>query len=162
MPNPNRVGQTLGRYRLLELLGKGGFAEVYLGEQMYLGTKHAIKVLYSKMLDKENIQKFQDEARRIAHLRHPYIVQVTYFDIEDDTPFLVMDYVPHGSLRERYPKGTRIPLLTAISYVKQLAHNMQPPIVHRDVKPENILLGQNNEVLLSDFGIATIAATYLQ
>lgn len=158
----DRVGQQLGNYRLLRLLGQGGFAEVYLGKHLYLQTHAAIKVLHAQIVD-DNSGSFIMEARTIASLVHPHIVRVLDFGIEMTIPFLVMDYAPHGTLRRRYPNGTLLPLATIVPYVRQLAdalqyaHNVK--LIHRDIKPENMLLGSNNEVLLSDFGIATIART---
>ena len=156
----DRVGQQLGNYRLIRLLGEGGFAEVYLGEHIHLNTRAAIKVLQTQ-LAKDDLEKFRDEARTIAHLVHPHIVRVLEFDIEDKIPFLVMDYAPNGTLRQRHPKGMPIPLSTIVYYVKQLADALQyahdKKLIHRDIKPENMLLGQHNEVLLSDFGIALVA-----
>jgi len=109
----------------------------------------------------EDFNTFRMEARIIAHLIHPNIVRVLEFGMEDKTPFLVMDFAPHGTLRQRHPKGTSLPLPTVISYVKQVADALQSAhderLVHRDVKPENMLLGRHNEVLLSDFGIAILA-----
>src|SRR5947209_8133630 len=156
----DRVGQQLGNYRLIQLLGEGGFAEVYLGEHIYLGTQAAIKVLYTQ-LTSDDVDKFRTEARTIARLIHPHIVRVLDFGVERKTPFLVMDYAPNGTLRQRHPKGTSLPLATIVSYVKQVADALQyahdEKVIHRDIKPENILLGRRNEVLLSDFGIATVA-----
>jgi thiamine transporter ThiT len=153
-------GQKLGNYRLLRLLGKGGFADVYLGEHIYLKTAAAIKVLHTQ-LTSEDMEGFLNEARTIAHLVHPHIVRVTDFGIEGETPFLVMDYAPNGTLRQRHPKGTQLPLSLIISYVKQIAgalqHAHNERLVHRDIKPENMLLGRQNELLLSDFGIALVA-----
>lgn len=153
----DRVGQQLGNYRLVRLLRRGGFAEVYLGKQVYLETEAAIKIL-RKQLGNEERKNFLQEARTIAHLVHPHIVRVLDFGVDGYTPFLVMDYAPHGTLRERYPKSTRLPLPIVISYVKQVAAALQYAhhlnLVHCDVKPENMLLGRHDEVLLSDFGIA--------
>jgi serine/threonine protein kinase len=81
--------------------------------------------------------------------------------MEGTTPFLVMDYAPRDTLRRLYPQGTRLPIETVVSYVKQMASALQyahdRKVVHRDVKPENMLVGHSDEVLLSDFGIALIA-----
>lgn len=160
----DRVGQQLGNYRLTQLLGQGGFAEVYLGEHIYLKTQAAIKVLHAQITDEgESRESFLKEARTIAGLVHPHIVRVLDFGIEQTIPFLVMDYAPYGTLRRRYPPGNPLPLSTIVPYVKQLAsalqyaHNLK--LIHRDIKPENMLLGRSGEVLLSDFGIATIART---
>ncbi len=153
----NRVGQQLGNYYLVRLLRRGGFAEVYLGKQIYLETYAAIKIL-RKQLGNEERKNFLREARTIAHLVHPHIIRVLDFGVDGYTPFLVMDYAPQGTLRQHYPKGTPLPLPTTISYVKQLASALQyahhQNLVHCDVKPENMLFGRHGEVLLSDFGIA--------
>ena len=156
----NRVGQQLGNYRLTRLLGDGGFAEVYLGEHKELGTQAAIKVLKASLPASE-VQNFRTEATTIAKLIHPHIVRVFDFGISGNTPFMVMDYAPNGTLEQQHPTGTPVPLNTIVSYVKQVAEALQyahnTKIIHRDVKPGNMLIGQRNEILLSDFGIAVIA-----
>src|SRR3984893_2491090 len=154
-----RVGHQLGNYQLLRLLGSGAFAEVYLAEHRYLEVPAAIKVLYVRM-EPTTQEQFLREARTIAHLQHPHIVRVLDFGFQDETPYLVMEYTPNGTLRERHPKGTRLSLEQIISYVKQLAPALdyahQQRVIHRDIKPENILLNTNDEVVLSDFGIAVM------
>jgi serine/threonine protein kinase len=117
----DRVGQQLGNYRLTRPLGKGGFAEVYLGEHLRLHTQAAVKVLYARLASHDEVEGFEREAKTVAHLKHPHIVPVLDFDVEEDTPFLVMDYAPNGSLRQRHPKGSSLPLTTVIAYVKQVA-----------------------------------------
>jgi serine/threonine protein kinase len=158
----DRSGQQLGNYRLTRLLGHGGFADVYLGEHVYLKTQAAIKVLHTQ-LTQDTMGDFLAEAQTIARLAHPHIVRVLDFGVENSIPFLVMEYAPNGTLRQRHPRGTPLPLALIVSYVKQIAgalqHAHDQKLVHRDVKPENMLLGLKNEVLLSDFGIATIAQT---
>lgn len=155
----DRIGQLFGNYRLARLLGQGGFADVYLGEQVYLNTQAAIKVLRTRLTD-EDIVHFRNEARTIAHLEHPHIVQVLDFGVEGDIPFLVMMYAPKGSLRQRHPRGAPLPPELIVRYAKQIASALQfahqQKLIHRDIKPENILLGRNDEVLLSDFGIALV------
>jgi eukaryotic-like serine/threonine-protein kinase len=154
------VGQQLGNYRLLRLLGAGGFAEVYLGEHEYLNTQAAIKVLQARLAEDER-ERFLHEARIIARLIHPHIIRVLEFDVEGDVPFLVMDYAQGGNLRQHLPAGVALAPATILPYVKQVAEALQyahaQQLVHRDVKPENMLLGRDDEVLLSDFGIALIA-----
>src|SRR6266536_325134 len=151
------VRQQLGNYRLIQLLGQGNFSEVYLGEHIHLHTQAAIKVLHGQLAS-HDVESFLTEARTLAHLRHPHIIQVLDFGVEGTTPFLVMDYAPNGNLRQHQTKGTLIPLDTIITYVMQVADALQyahqEKLIHRDIKPENMLLGRNNEVLLSDFGIA--------
>jgi WD40 repeat protein len=155
-----RIGQVIGHYRLTRLIGHGGFADVYLGEHIYLGTQAAIKLLTTRLSEEETMH-FQHEAQVIAQLEHPHIVRILDFGIEEQLPFLVMSYAPYGSLRQRYPQGTRLPLETVVAYVKQIAsalqHAHQQRLIHRDIKPENMLLGRNDEVLLSDFGLAVVA-----
>src|SRR2546421_7551101 len=158
----DRVGQQLGNYRLIRLLGRGGFAEVYLGEHQRLMTHAAIKVLSTQLAD-DDVEGFLNEARTIAHLEHPHIVRVLDFDVEEGTPFLVMSYAANGNLRQRYGKGTILPIDTIVSYVKQVAVALQyahdKKLIHRDIKPENMLLGAADTVLLSDFGISVIEHT---
>ncbi len=156
----DRAGQQLGNYRLVRLLGEGAFAEVYLGEHIHLGRQVAIKVLHTQLV-KRDIEKFRNEARTIAALEHPNIVSVIDFGVEDHTPYLILTYGVHGNLRQRHPKGTQVPLAIIVSYVKQVAAALQyahnEKFIHRDVKPENMLLDKHDEILLSDFGIAVMA-----
>ncbi len=158
----DRVGQQLGNYRLISLLGQGGFAEVYLGEHIYLGTLAAIKVLRTELASDE-IEHFHSEARIIARLVHPHIVRVLEFGVENTTPFLVVDYAPNGTLRKQHTRGVPLPLPTIVGYVKQIADALQyahdQKVIHRDIKPENMLLGRRNEVLISDFGIALVTGS---
>jgi WD40 repeat protein len=154
------TGQRLGNYRLVRLLGQGGFAKVYLGEHVRLGTQSAIKLLATHLSDTE-AEKFLAEARTIARLEHPHIIRILDFDVEQDIPFLVMSYAPNGTLRQRYPVGIRPPLDVILAYLKQVAAALQyahdEKLIHRDIKPENLLIGRHNELLLSDFGIAMVA-----
>ncbi|GCF06764.1 serine/threonine protein kinase [Dictyobacter arantiisoli] len=156
----DRIGQQLGNYKILRRVGQGGFADVYLGEHIHLRTQAAIKVLQVRLGD-NNIQNFLNEARTIAHLVHPYIVRVLDFGVQDNVPFLVMDYAPHGTFRQRFLQGKPLPPAPLVTYIKQTAAALQyghdKKLIHRDVKPENMLLGPNDEVLLGDFGLALIA-----
>jgi serine/threonine protein kinase len=152
----------LGNYRLIQMLGQGGFAEVYLGEHVYLGTQAAIKVLQANITPSEEAS-FRQEAKIIARLAHPHIVHVLDFDVQAGTPFLVMDYAPGGTMRRRYPRGTCVALPDVVSSVKQIAEALQyahdQKVIHRDLKPENLLIGARQEILLSDFGIALLSQT---
>ncbi len=157
---PDRVGQQLGNYRLTHLLGQGGFAEVYLADHIHLNTQAAIKILHTRLV-RDDIEPFRNEARTIARLMHPHIVRVLDFGAEGQTPFLIMEYAPNGTLRQRHPRDVALPLPTIVAYVKQVAGALQyahnEKVIHRDIKPENMLVGRHNEILLSDFGIALIA-----
>lgn len=155
----DRIGQQLGNYRFLQSLGAGGFAEVYLGEHIHLGTQAAIKLLAAQLTN-EDVERFRNEARTVARLMHPHIVRILDFGIEGRTPFLVMDYAANGTLRSRHPKGSMLPLEIVVGYVQQVADALQyahdRKIIHRDIKPENMLIGRHDEVLLTDFGIAVV------
>ena len=94
----NGIGEQLGNYRLIRLLGRGGFADVYLGEHIYMQTQAAIKVLHTQ-LTPEDVEQFRLEAQTVAKLEHPHIVRVLEFGVEKATPFLVMSYAPNGTLR---------------------------------------------------------------
>jgi len=110
-----------------------------------------------------NVQEFQAEAETTERLVHPNIVRLLDFDIQEETPFLVLDYAPGGSLRARHPKGSQIPLATVRAYLKEIVPALQyahdQNILHRDIKPDNILIGRQGELLLSDFGIAMLSRT---
>jgi eukaryotic-like serine/threonine-protein kinase len=157
----DREGQQLGNYRLVRALGQGGFADVYLAEHIYLKSQLAIKFLRAKVVSQDDLDAFLKEAQTIARLIHPNIIRVTDFGVDGEIPFLVMDYAPNGTLRQRHRVGTALPLNTIVPYVRQIAaalqHAHDEKIIHRDIKPENMLVGRRNEILLSDFGIALIA-----
>src|SRR6266581_1086419 len=153
--------QQVGNYRLKQVLGKGAFADVYLGEHLYLNTPAAVKVLHSG-LDSPTLADFLTEARHISHLVHPHIIRMFDFGLESDVPFLVMDYAPHGNLRQKHPPGVTVPLPLVVTYTVALASALQHAhdqhLVHRDIKPENVLLGQKHEILLCDFGLALLTS----
>lgn len=160
-----QVGQMFGNYRLIQFIGGGGFADVYLGKHRYLNSYAALKVLRTSLNNKE-AKMFLAEAQTLARLRHPNIVRVLEYAIEDGAPVLVMDYARQGTVRTLYPKGTPVPLETIVLYVRQIAAALQYAhdrnIIHRDVKPENMLLDDDFNLLLSDFGLALLAPSSQQ
>ncbi len=159
------VGRQFGNYTLTRLLGKGGFAEVYLAEHVYLKSLAAIKVLLTT-LETSETDRFLTEALTLAALKHPHIVRILDFGIEGDIPFLVMEYAPNGTMQQLYPRGTALTPDLVVPYVNQVASALQyahdQKLVHRDIKPGNLLLQDNNYLLLSDFGLATLAQTSQQ
>jgi outer membrane protein assembly factor BamB len=161
-PTGKYLGRTFGNYRLQKLIGEGGFSEVYLGEHQFLETPAAIKVLNTK-LTRAEFEQFRQEAQTINALHHPGIVRLFDFGVAADIPYMAMSYAPKGSLRELYPAGSRVPLPVVVSLVKQIAAALhyahQQHVIHRDVKPENMLIGPDGELLLSDFGIAVVQHT---
>jgi serine/threonine protein kinase len=166
--------QQFGNYRLIQLLGHGSFASVYLGEHLYLKRLAAIKVLRTVLSAKET-RLFLEEAKILANLSHPHIVRVLEFavaqrwttvrnnKVQENTPFLVLDYAAGGTLRTRYPDGTRLSPGDVVRAIKQVAEALQYAhdcnVIHRDIKPENLLLNERQEVMLSDFGLAVFAPT---
>jgi serine/threonine protein kinase len=158
----DRIGQQLGNYTITQLLGQGGFADVYLGEHIYLKSQAAVKVLQARLSSADDMDSFLKEAQTIARLFHPHIIRIMDFGVAAETPYLVMDYAPKGTLRQKHPRGTPVPLPTVVSYVKQIADALQYAhdevrLIHRDIKPENMLVGRRDEIVLSDFGIALVA-----
>jgi serine/threonine protein kinase len=149
------IGQQLGRYHLLKLLGKGNTTTVYLAEALDNTTPVAIKVLRRDALKSEQ-DTFVHAARVMAHLNHPHIIRLYDFGEQDHALYLVVDYAPNGSVRQRYPRESRVPLETITTYVKQIAQALSyahtQHVAHQHIKPENILLGTNEVILLSDFG----------
>ena len=155
----DRVGQRLDDYLLIRWLGGGSFGDVYLAEHLFEKKLAAIKVL-KVQLTPETMKSFLREARTIR-LHHPHIVPLLDFGLDEQTPFLVMEYAPNGTLRQRHPSGAILAPATLLPYVQQVASALhyahERRLIHRDVKPQNMLLGASHEVLLSDFGIATMA-----
>jgi tetratricopeptide (TPR) repeat protein len=158
------TGQTLGKYRLTERLGRGGMAEVYRAYQPSLERDVAIKVMHSYLAEDEGfVGRFQREAKAVAALRHPHIVQVYDFDIEDDTYYMVMEFIGGETLKQRLrqlnARGQRMPLPD----VAQVFHALCDALdyahaqgrVHRDIKPANVMF-DGERLVLTDFGIASI------
>ncbi len=159
----NRTGQQLGNYRFVRRLGFGASADVYLGEHLYLKSYAALKILHT-ILKEEDVARFLSEAQTLVGLRHPNIVRVLEFIFEQETPVLVIDYAPGGTARQRYQPGSRLPLATTVAYVQQVADALQYAhnhnIIHRDVKPDNILFDSDQHILLSDFGLALLTPSH--
>src|SRR5205823_10334690 len=126
MANPaGREEQQLGNYRLKRLIGEGGFAKVYLGEHIYLRTYAALKVP-KLSLSQDDMVEFLAEARTSVSLDHPHIVRVLECGVEGGvTPYIVMNYAPGGTLRRRYPRGSRLSPALIFSYTKQVTSALQ-------------------------------------
>jgi tRNA A-37 threonylcarbamoyl transferase component Bud32 len=153
----NIVGKSLGRYHVVEQLGEGGMASVFKAYDKSLERYVAIKVIRTEIvMDQEFLQRFQREARALAQLDHPYILKVLDYGEQDGMPYLVMPFAPGGTLKSRmgspwsYQEAAR--LLAPIARALECAH--QQLIIHRDVKPANILFTSSETPILSDFGIA--------
>ena len=148
------------RYRLIRKLGEGGMGEVYLAEDLTMQRQVAIKFIRGALGDPDSytrlLQHFQQEARTLAKLSHPNIVHVYDFGDFDGRPYLVMEYLPGGSLAERM--GAPLPwqeaCKLAATVAKALAFAHSEGVLHRDIKPSNILFTKSGEPMVSDFGLA--------
>ncbi len=158
-------GHTLGKYRILDPLGRGGMAQVYRAYHPQLDRYVAVKVLRSDLVEeKEFLARFSREARAVAALRHPNIVQVYDFDMQDGVYFMVMELLEGNTLKaylnafrstdERMPAGEMLRILT--DALNGLGYAHSEGIVHRDLKPANIMLTRHGQAVLTDFGIAQI------
>ena len=161
-------GQLLGRYLVLEPLGRGGMASVYRAYHAQLDRYVAVKVLHSDLVDDPSfLSRFRREAQAIAALRHPHIVQVYDFDVQDDTYYMVMELLEGDTLKMRLrdyrARGEKVPLgemvRILLDVLDGLAYAHREGMVHRDIKPANILLTRGGEAVLADFGIAHIVGT---
>ena len=156
------IGQSLGRYHILEQLGEGGMATVYKAYDTRLETDVAVKVIRTENILpstlERSLKRFEREAKALARLTHPNIVKVTDYGEYESKPYLVMPYLPGGTLKQKL--GKPIPwqeaarLLIPIAEALDFAHSQN--MIHRDVKPSNILLTQRGQPMLTDFGIAKI------
>ncbi len=162
---PDLAGKTLGKYRIVELIGRGGMSEVYRGYHVRLERTVAVKVLNSQLAQEPDfIHRFEREARSVAALRHPHIVGLFDFDVEDDLMYMVMEYIDGGTLRARLEelnrRGELMPLADALRIFRQIAEALgyahQHGMLHRDIKTSNILLDGAGNAYLMDFGIARI------
>ena len=181
---PDWIGKTIGRVRIEKYLARGGMAEVYLGSHLTLERPVAVKVLHSYIEEEpELLNRFQREAKVVAGLRHPNIVQVFDFDTVDGHPYIVMEYLSGPTLatylRNLHQQNQRIPhhhvarLLKGLTAALDYAHELG--VVHRDIKPGNILLHSKSgqvdptgpltkdiDVILTDFGLVRITSSASQ
>ena len=156
--NQQQPRRQIGPYELRELIGKGGMSQVYKAYQASLDRFVAIKLLSTKLAtDPLFIERFRREARSIARLRHPNIIAIHDFGEENGVYFLVMELIEGRTLRDEMdkgllPPGRLIEILEQIGSALEIAHRNN--IIHRDIKPNNILLDGPQRAVLSDFGIA--------
>ncbi|WP_409253657.1 Stk1 family PASTA domain-containing Ser/Thr kinase [Bacillus sp. SCS-153A] len=156
MLNGRRIS---GRYKILEMIGGGGMANVYLAKDMILDREVAIKMLRLDFANEEEfIKRFQREAQSATSLAHPNIVSIYDVGEEEDIYYIVMEYVSGMTLKQYIQKHSPISIEKAIDIMRQLtsaiSHAHQNHIVHRDIKPQNILIDHDGTVKITDFGIA--------
>jgi tetratricopeptide (TPR) repeat protein/tRNA A-37 threonylcarbamoyl transferase component Bud32 len=153
------IGKTLGGYQIVEQIGKGGMAAIFRAFQPSLDREVAIKVMQPYFVEQDESfhTRFRREAKAIAKLRHPNILVVIDFGEEGEYPYIVMEYVPAGTLKDRMAEGPMSlrevsTLLGQVAGALDYAHG--EGVVHRDIKPSNILMPKKDWALLTDFGLA--------
>ena len=165
MSPSNLEGTTLGKYRILEPLGRGGMAQVYKAYHPQLDRYVAVKILRSDLVESDEfLARFRTEAHAVSGLRHANIVQVFDFDMQDDYYYMVMELLEGDTLRtllNNYRvRNQRMPLTETVRILKDvlkgMAHAHAEGITHRDLKPANIMLTKKGQAVLTDFGIAQI------
>ena len=161
------IGKTLGKYKIIDLLGRGGMAEVYRAYQANLDRNVALKLIKTAIADNpDSLARFEREAKSAAALRHPNIVQIYDFDIEADSgrPYMVMELIEGGSLADdlekRAASGTPLTLAETARIMSEvstaLGYAHQHGVIHRDVKPSNVMKDTSGRMILTDFGLAKL------
>src|ERR1044072_8577139 len=155
-----------GRYKIIRKLGAGGMADVYLAEDQELGRRVAIKILNDRhAADDQFVERFRREAKNAAGLSHPNIVSIYHRGDSEGTYYIAMEYLDGRSLKELIVARGSAPTRTAIEYARQVlaalgaAHKQG--IVHRDIKPHNVLVGPEGRLKVTDFGIARSGASQM-
>ncbi|CAB4915333.1 unannotated protein [freshwater metagenome] len=154
------VGTLLAdRYRLEAQIGSGGMSTVYRAFDTVLERTVAIKLMHRNLAEhSEQLERFGREARAVARLNHPHIVQVIDAGEDEDTPFIVFEHVKGETLKERVQRAGRLPVTEAVAYAIEIARALgaahERNIVHRDVKPQNVLINEEGVAKVTDFGIA--------
>jgi serine/threonine-protein kinase len=154
------IGRTLkGRYKIYDQVGSGGFATVYLGRNAETNEIVAVKVLSQELtVDSEYVERFRREASMAEHLRHPNVVRVLDHGLQNGSHFLVMEYIEGLTLEQICLRRGPLPIEESVSYAEQVCAGLQAAhdqgIVHRDVKPGNVMITPAGTVKIMDFGIA--------
>ncbi len=156
------VGQVVAGYRILSVLGKGGMGVVYRALDEGLDRDVALKVIKPELTrDEQSIQRFKREARVLAKLKNPHIVGVHELRRTDEGFFIVMEYVDGGDLSELL-QGVPLPVSQTLNITKQLLHALEKAhsagVIHRDIKPQNIMISSTGDVKVTDFGLAKLSS----
>ena len=157
------IGTTLEKYEILEEVGQGGMATVYRARDLRLGREVALKVLHPHLARQEEARRrFRREAQAVARLRHPAILEIyDYSGEEVPTAYIATEFIRGESLRDhlerRAPELPEVGMMIAVQLLGALQHAHENGVIHRDVKPENVLIGHDGGIKLADFGIAHLA-----
>jgi serine/threonine protein kinase len=152
------IGRTFGSYEILSEVASGGMGTVYRAQHIKLAKVVAVKVLSANMQAvEEYVMRFEREAQLAARLEHPNIVRIYDYGNEDDVIYLVMQFVEGESLAERMKREQRLPLLESMHITREIAKGLdiahENNLVHRDIKPDNILISKRGEIMITDFGL---------
>ena len=158
---------SIGRYRILSILGRGAMGVVYLGYDETIDRQVAIKTIHRRLLDDEGgqewLERFRREVRAAGRCLHPNIVTVFEYGEIDGSPYIVMEYVQGRELRDYLKERQPLPLANAVAIIVQtlnaLSHAHAQGVVHRDIKPANIIVLADGQVKVTDFGIARLDAS---
>jgi serine/threonine protein kinase len=164
----NFIDKEIGNYRVVAAINSGAYGNVYRANHLHLDRIVAVKLLHAYLDSDKERKKVLQEARLLEQLNHRYILPILDMGFTDGMPYIVLEYAPGGSLRDRLKQqaGRLLPAEEARRLLMQvgqaLEHAHQQNIIHRDLKPENILFNAQGEALLSDFGIATVVDTSMR
>lgn len=155
------IGSRLGNYEIVEEVGRGGMASVYRAYDPKLDRFVAVKVILRGIaLDAASLERFNREARVIARLEHPHLIPVYDYDGQNDPPYIVMRFMESGTLKDVMDKAGALPINEVIFIYRQVASALdyahKRGIIHRDIKPSNIMIDQDGNAFLTDFGIARL------
>jgi len=161
----DRTGQQLGNYELLLLLERSKFSRVYLGEHIQFKMQHIIRT-WQVPLAEELIGSFLRQTHTLAQLQHPHILRLRDAGVENFFPFVVMEYVSHVTLQQPISRGTPQSFTDILFHLKSIAEALQYAhnrhVLHKNIRPRNILLSRNNDVLLSNFTIDAVTQSKQQ
>jgi serine/threonine protein kinase len=150
------IGAWFGRYRVVQSIGEGGSAQIFLGQHVRSGQQVAIKVPRAQV--KNAAYTLHSEAHLLGKLHHAHIIGMHMYGVQQNQPFLVLDYAPYGNLRHHYNLHQPLPFSRVLHFVEQISAALHyihsKGLIHCDIKPENLLLLKPDHLVLSDFGIA--------
>lgn len=159
VPLPSRIG----RYEVLEGLGEGGMGTVYLCQDPTIGRRVAVKVLRGHLDDPDQHRRFMQEARAAGALTHPNVVTIHDFGEFDGAPYLVMEYVRGSNLAAVIKRREAVPIATKLRWIEELcsglAYAHASRVIHRDIKPQNVMVDERSTLKVLDFGIARVTET---